>query len=347
MNRKNEHIQLAAKGSKNMLNDFDRVRFIHHCLSDLSIDDIDLSLSIDGIAMDAPFFINAMTGGSEWTKSINEKLARVASYTGLAMATGSMSAAIKESSLMDTFTVIREINPKGIVFTNLQASATLDAVNQTIDWVNPDAIQLHVNITQELLMPEGDRYFNGWLKNIEHIVSNTKIPVIIKEVGFGFSQQMLNSLQSVGVKNVDISGKGGTNFAEIENQRSETAMDYMNNWGQSTVCSLLESQAFVESMNIIASGGIRHALDIAKSLALGAKAVGISGFILRTLLEFGEKETIKMIEQIKEDLIKIMVLLNVQRVDQFKQTDLLFDDYLLSYAKQRNINISHLSLRRK
>lgn len=347
MNRKDEHIHLAAKTPQAMVNDFDNVRFIHHSLCDLGVNDVDLSVSFDGIKLDVPFFINAMTGGSEWTKSINEQLARVAKKTGLAMATGSLSSAIKDSSKIDTFTIVRDVNPDGIVFGNLQASATLDDVNQVIDWLNPHAVQLHMNVAQELLMPEGDREFYNWLKNIKHIISLTDIPIIVKEIGFGLSHQIIRLLHDAGVKNLDISGKGGTNFAAIENDRSDVAMIYMNDWGQSTVCSLLEAQAYIDSMNIIASGGVRHALDIVKSLALGAKAVGLSGVILNMLIEKGEAETVSMIEQLKEEIIKIMVLLNAKTVDHLKQTDLIFEASLLSYAQQRQLKIEHLSSRRK
>ncbi len=347
MNRKDEHIHLATKTSQSIVNDFDNVRFIHHSLSDLGVNDVDLTVHFDGIKLDVPFFINAMTGGSEWTKTINEQLARIAKKTGLAMATGSMSSAIKDPSKVDTFTIVRDLNPDGIIFGNLQASATLDGVNQVIAWLNPDAVQLHMNIAQELLMPEGDREFYGWLTNIKHIISQTSIPIIVKEVGFGLSHQTIQLLHQVGVKNLDISGKGGTNFAAIENQRSDYAMSYMNDWGQSTVCSLLEAQAYIDSMNIIASGGVRHALDIVKSLALGAKAVGISGFILNMLIETGEEETVKKIELLKEEIVKIMVLLNAKTINQLKQTDLIFAESLLSYANQRQLKVNHISHRKK
>jgi isopentenyl-diphosphate Delta-isomerase len=347
MNRKDEHIHLATKIPQSIVNDFDSVRFIHHSLSDLGVNDVDLSVNFDGIKLDVPFFINAMTGGSEWTKSINEQLARVAKKTGLAMATGSMSSAIKDHSKVDSFTIVRDLNPDGVVFANLQASATLDDVNQVIEWLNPNAVQLHMNVAQELLMPEGDREFYHWLKNIEHIMSQTTIPIIVKEVGFGLSNQIIHALHQAGVRNIDISGKGGTNFAAIENQRSDSAMSYMNDWGQSTVCSLLEAQRYVDSMNIIASGGVRHALDIVKSLALGAKAVGISGVILNTLIKKGEAETVTIIEELKEEIIKIMVLLNAKTVNQLKQTDLVFETNLISYAHQRRLKLEHLSNRRK
>lgn len=346
MNRKDDHIKLAQALPKPQNNDFDKLRFIHHGLPSINLDDVDYSTSFDGIDCELPFFINAMTGGSEWTKSINTKLAHVAQATGLMMASGSMSAAFKDESTLDSFLVIRKENPKGIVLANLQASATLKQANQAVLWLQASGLQLHVNVAQELLMPEGDRNFKGWLENIQNLVKHVEVPIIVKEVGFGFSQESIQQLVDLGVKNIDISGRGGTNFASIENSRSDNPMNYMSTWGQSTVQSLLEAQAYTSQINIMASGGIRNMLDVAKALALGAKAVGISGTILNLLLDFGVEETIDIINQYKVQLKKIMTLLGVKTIDDFQNTDLVFDSSIESYAHQRGLDLSRYNKRK-
>lgn len=340
MNRKDDHVQLAMDLPKAVINDFDRVRFIHHGLPSIGIEDVDLSITFESIASEVPFFINAMTGGSEWTKSINQQLAKVANATGLIMASGSMSAALKDQSLLDSFLVIQKENPQGTRFVNLQASASLDSVLRAIKWLDASAIQLHINTAQELLMPEGDRDFKGWLNNIEHIAKHSPVLVIVKEVGFGFSKETIHQLKQASIRCIDVSGNGGTNFASIENARSSNPMDYLKDWGQSTVVSLLEAQAYVDEMTILASGGIRNMLDVAKALALGAQAIGISGHILDLVLTHGVDKTITIINQYKEELKKIMVLLDAKTVADLTKTDLVFDSTLLMYAKQRNLDLS-------
>ena len=134
-----------------------------------------------------------------------------------------------------------------------------------------------MNAPQELVMPEGNREFSTWLDNVAAIVQRVDVPVIIKEVGFGMSKELYKDLIDVGVTYVDVSGKGGTNFVTIENERrSNKDMDYLANWGQSTVESLLESSAYQDSLNVFASGGVRTPLDVVKSLALGAKVRYVS-----------------------------------------------------------------------
>ncbi len=71
--------------------------------------------------MEQPFYINAMTGGSNETKAINEKLAYVAKETNLLMASGSLSVALKDPSVINSFRIIRQVNPSGIIFANLGA----------------------------------------------------------------------------------------------------------------------------------------------------------------------------------------------------------------------------------
>lgn len=340
MNRKDDHIKLAQSTHSDIHNDFDGVRFIHSSLTNVDVSDVDLTTSIGDIVCEVPFFINAMTGGSEWTKTINKQLAQVAHATGLLMASGSMSMAIKDTSTLDSFRVIREENPNGILIANLQAGASLSSTVQAVEWLHASALQLHVNTTQELLMDEGDRKFKHWLENIKHLVEKVSVPIIVKEVGFGFSKVCIQQLVDVGVKTIDISGRNGTNFAYIENMRSDFPMEYLNDWGQSTVESLLEAQQYVSQINIIASGGVRSMLDVAKALALGAKAVGISALILNLVLDHGVTETIRIINQYKNQLAKIMCLLGVRRISEFSNCELLLDSKLIMYAQQRGLDIS-------
>ena len=276
-NRKNEHVEIAMAQSDAPQSDFDRVRFVHHSIPNINVDEVDLTSRTTDFDMTYPIYINAMTGGSEWTKQINEKLAVVARETGLAMAVGSTHAALRNPKMAESFSIARQTNPEGIIFSNVGADVPVDKAVEAVSLLDAQALQIHVNAPQELVMPEGNREFSTWLDNVAAIVQRVDVPVIIKEVGFGMSKELYKDLIDVGVTYVDVSGKGGTNFVTIENERrSNKDMDYLANWGQSTVESLLESSAYQDSLNVFASGGVRTPLDVVKSLALGAKAVGMS-----------------------------------------------------------------------
>ncbi|NLY66078.1 MAG: type 2 isopentenyl-diphosphate Delta-isomerase [Tissierellia bacterium] len=329
------------------VSDFDNVRFVHHSFPEMAVDDVDISTSFAGFTVGQPFFINAMTGGSEKTKIINEKLAVVARETCLPIASGSLSVAIKNPSLVDSFEIIRKVNPKGLVFANLGAGHNVENAKKAIDILEADALQIHCNVVQEIIMPEGDRDFSNWLSNIEKIVKAVEVPVIVKEVGFGMSRKTIKELKDIGVKTIDISGSGGTNFAKIENyRRSKYKYDYLENFGQSTVISLLEAQEFIKNTDIIASGGIRHPLDIVKALALGAKAVGVAGVFLNMVLNDGVEKTIENINNWKIEIASIMTILGKSKVSELVNTDMVLFNEVREWCLVRRIDINkrHLVL---
>ncbi len=346
--RKDEHVKLAEMFFEEpRVSDFDNVRFVHHSFPEMAVDDVDISTSFAGFTVGQPFFINAMTGGSEKTKIINEKLAVVARETCLPIASGSLSVAIKNPSLVDSFEIIRKVNPKGLVFANLGAGHNVENAKKAIDILEADALQIHCNVVQEIIMPEGDRDFSNWLSNIEKIVKAVEVPVIVKEVGFGMSRKTIKELKDIGVKTIDISGSGGTNFAKIENyRRSKYKYDYLENFGQSTVISLLEAQEFIKNTDIIASGGIRHPLDIVKALALGAKAVGVAGVFLNMVLNDGVEKTIENINNWKIEIASIMTILGKSKVSELVNTDMVLFNEVREWCLVRRIDINkrHLVL---
>ena len=112
--------------------------------------------------------------------------------------------------------MIRKVNPNGIFFANLGSEATIEQAERAVDMIEANALQIHLNVIQELTMPEGDRDFTGVLQRIEKIVLNSKVPIIVKEVGFGMSKETVRQLANVGVTAIDIGGQGGTNFALLK-----------------------------------------------------------------------------------------------------------------------------------
>ena len=114
---------------------------------------------------------------------------------------------------------MRKENPDGLIFANIGAGLGVEEAKRALDLFQANALQIHVNVPQELVMPEGDRDFTNWLTKIEAIVQAVEVPVIVKEVGFGMSQETLEKLTSIGVQAADVSGQGGTSFTQIENAR--------------------------------------------------------------------------------------------------------------------------------
>lgn len=342
--RKDEHVDLALAQdtARRRSAHFDQVSFVPNPLAAIDIDKVQLGTQIAGSNWEIPFFINAMTGGSLQTGKINHELAQVAAETKIAIACGSMSAYFKDPSCAISFKVLREQNPHGFVMANLSANASVDQAKAAVELLEANALQIHLNPVQEIVMPEGDRHFSHHAKQIEQIVKHVKVPVIVKEVGFGMSSQSIYQLAALGVKTVDVGGKGGTNFAQIENSRRQDDFSLLDDWGFSAVVSLLDTfQAAEESgTEILASGGVRNPLDVVKALGLGARAVGVAGGFLATLKTEGTDALIKQITNWQEQIRSIMALIGIDKVEKLTNSDLIITGEVQQIARARNLNIS-------
>lgn len=338
--RKNEHVEIAMAQQDATISNFDEIRFVHHSIPNIDVDDVDLTSDLTDFTLNQPLYINAMTGGSEWTKQINEKLAVIARETGIAMAVGSTHAALRNSKMASSFSIVRETNPEGIIFSNVGADVPVDKAIESVKLLDAQALQVHVNAPQELVMPEGNRTFSTWMENLAQIVARVDVPVIVKEVGFGMSKETIKSLNEIGIKYVDVSGRGGTNFVDIENERrTYKDMDYLGLWGQTTVESLLESTAYQQDMDILASGGVRTPLDAVKCLALGASAVGMSRPFLNHVENYGITETLNYTEQFTEHMKKIMTMLDAKSIKDLQHAQMIFSPKLQSWIEQRGLDI--------
>lgn len=348
--RKDDHIKLACEQYKSHAESgFEHVRFIPNALPQLALGDVDTSVSVfdESTKWDTPLYINAMTGGSKNGENINESLARVSAKTGLAMASGSLSAALKNPRLAGTFSVIRRFNPHGFVMANVSAGVSAEQAIKAVEILQANALQIHLNAAQELVMSEGDRDFSAWLNNIEAIVrelDSMKVPVVVKETGCGMSARDVLRLQNVGVRAVDVGGRGGTNFVAIENARRGRKSDYefLDSWGLTTVESLLDIAQCDEilceprdcadscdsaRMQVFASGGVRTPLDVVRSLRLGASAAGVAGEFLHTLINEGEDALVEQIESWKAQIRVIMALLGCKNIEDLRENSrILIDD---------------------
>ncbi|MDO1605445.1 type 2 isopentenyl-diphosphate Delta-isomerase [Lactobacillus sp. YT155] len=336
LQRKNEHLFLAEKFySDEAKNGLEQIRFINNSLPEISLSEVNYQTTFFDKTIDYPIYINAMTGGSEQSKKINERLAKLARDLHLPMAVGSMSAALKYPEVKDSYTIVRETNPDGIVIANISAKYTPQQAQKIIEMIAADALQIHLNVTQELAMAEGDRDFY-WLENIKNIVNQVSVPVIVKEVGFGMSQETIAKLTKIGVKYIDISGAGGTDFVQIENARNhEVDTDFLDELKISTAESLLESQLINSEVTIFASGGIRTPLDVLKALRLGASYVGISGFILHQVYQGDHEQALTYMKKWLNNIKIASCAIGARNIKELREQPIVLSSELENYLEQR------------
>jgi isopentenyl-diphosphate Delta-isomerase len=343
--RKWDHIRYALESEQNG-SSFEDFQFIHQSIPEVNVNDIRLDHALGELPLSSPIFINAMTGGGdEKTYRINKELAMVAKEMGLAMAVGSQMSALKDHSQRYTYEVVRKENPKGVIIANLGSEATPDFAKRAIDMIEANALQIHLNVVQELTMPEGDRDFTGVMRRLEAILKEINVPVIVKEVGFGMSHETIKALKSIGVPIVDVGGAGGTNFAEIENKRREYSLSFFNHWGIPTPISILEASNITDHPSIIGSGGIHSSLDIAKCLSLGAEAVGIAGLFLKVLMEKGLESLQDEINMLHNELTFIMAALGAKTILDLKKAPLMISGRTYHWLNQRGIETAKYSQR--
>ncbi|KZZ86433.1 type 2 isopentenyl-diphosphate Delta-isomerase [Bacillus sp. SJS] len=345
--RKLDHINHALTTGQSRQNGFDDITFVHKSLPDTSVEDIDMSARIGELSTSSPIFINAMTGGGgEKTEQINEALSTAAAAFGMAIAVGSQMAAIRDKSEQPSYEVVRKVNPKGVIFANLGSEANADQAKRAIDMIEADAIQIHLNVIQELVMPEGDRDFKGALTRIEEIVRHAGVPVIVKETGFGMDWDTVLQLKNAGVSAIDIGGYGGTNFSKIENARRNRALHAFNGWGIPSAISIAEgSNAARGEVCILGSGGIQDSLDAAKAIALGASAAGMAGILLSVFTEHGEEGLHEELRLLHEEFKWIMCALGTKTIKELQNAPLVISGASHHWLYERGFETSSYSRR--
>lgn len=337
--RKMEHLSIASKTADGPAQTgFADIHLIHQAVPELDLDDIDLSLDFLGKRLQCPVIINAVTGGTSEAQRINRIFAYLADKYGLAMAVGSQTIALDEPDLRDSFTVVREACPEGVVLANVSALSSVDAALEAVRMIEADGLQLHLNVPQELAMAEGDRCFKGMLDKVRRIVDACPVPVIAKEVGFGLSREATQSLYEAGVTIFDTGGQGGTNFLAIENQRQGLFNAYLEEWGIPTAVSLAEIEALHLPVEVVASGGIRSALDVAKAIALGGKLVGISGWFLKLLLEQGLEILDQSINSFLYQMAAVYLMTGSKNAQELQKKPLIILGRTAEWLRMRGID---------
>ena len=286
--RKADHIRICLEEDvqfQQTTNGLERYRFTHCCLPELDRNDIDISTTFLGKHLLAPLLISSMTGGTEQAGIINQRLAEVAQHYKIAMGVGSQRVAVEKPQVAATF-AIRKYAPDVLLFANVGAVQLnykygLDQCLQIIDMLEADALILHINPLQEFIQPRGDTNFRGLLDKISNLCSQLTVPVIAKEVGNGISAAIAEKLIAAGVTAIDVAGAGGTSWAKVEGERAENTLqrrlgNTFADWGLPTAECITSIRAIAPNIPLIASGGLRHGLDVAKAIALGADIAGLA-----------------------------------------------------------------------
>jgi len=328
--RQNQRLQVGAT--------YDDVRWLPNTFPEMTVSEANVGTTILNQSFNWPFYIEAMTGGSNMTGRINGQLASVAKQTDLAMAVGSQSIALKEPEKAETFSVARKNNSDGFLIANLGANHPIADVREAIDMIDANAIAMHVNVAQELVMSEGDRDFY-WLDNLATIIAKSPVPVIIKEVGFGMSPHAFKQLKQLEPAAINVGGANGTNFAMIERRRNRNNTSFnLDSYGLSTVESLLSATFTKNTHPLIATGGISSANDIVTSLMLGANMTSSAGFLLETLMTGGQSALIELIHQWQSDLPRLFTLLGAKNITDLQHKERLYSNELQNFISQQQKN---------
>lgn len=309
--RKSDHIRINLEENvrSGLTTGLEQYRFTHQALPEVNLRDIDLSQTLFGRQVKAPILISSMTGGTEAARQINQVLAEATHITGVAMGVGSQRVALEHPEAVESFQV-RKYAPSSLLFANLGAVQLnygygIDECQRAVDMIEADALILHLNALQEAVQPEGDTLFAGLLKKIEKVCKTLPVPVIAKEVGWGFSAEAAGMLASAGVKAIDIAGAGGTSWSQVEMHRAKNesqarlAAAFLD-WGIPTADSIMQVRQAAPELTIFASGGLRSGVDIAKCIALGARLGGMASPFLRAAVESLEATTLAIDELSRE-----------------------------------------------
>ncbi len=353
LGRKLDHIRLALETEDDTrYSGFSDVHLIHRAIPEMDLDDVRLRTEIWGRDIPSPFFVDAMTGGPAETGGINRALGSAARAAGWGMAVGSQSAILDGGGDLSASYAAGSFDSTTLLMANLPASAGPRAALEAVNAIGADAIQLHLNALQELLMPEGDRCFAGTLDAIAATVEASPVPVMVKEVGCGIAREDAVTLGRLGVAGINVAGSGGTSFAEIELLRGEAIggtpdtvdRDSFTGWGLPTAASVVECADAVCGLDprplIAAGGGVRTPLDAVKALSLGAGAVSIATPALRILMNSGPDELVKYLVAFNEDVRRFMLLVGAMSPHRLGEVPFVVGGFLKDWLSGRRLPTS-------
>jgi len=347
--RKFEHLRIALEEPVSpgcTRGGFERYHFQHVALPETDLEEISLPTQFLDHALAAPLLISSMTGGTPAAAELNQHLAAAAQEFGIALALGSVRAAIEDPALIPTFQV-RDLAPDVLLLCNVGAVQLnygygYDECMRAMEITSADALVLHLNPLQEALQPGGNTRFGGLLTRIESIVGRVPFPVAIKEVGWGISGDIAKQLLDCGVAAIDVAGAGGTSWSEVELRRTQDeclakiAADF-GCWGIPTAEAIQQVRRACPSAPIVGSGGIRSGIDLAKAIALGADLGGVALPLLRAAAVSDEALRIE-IRRLVEGLRIAMFCIGARNLQSLRATSRL---HLIQDAEEPDRDILH------
>jgi len=337
--RKIEHLKIPIEDNvQHSINYFDDMKLIHHAVPNISFEDVDLSVEFFNKKVSAPICISAITGGHPVSKEINEILAKAAEEQNIIMSVGSQRAGMEDPTVINSFKITREVAPSIPIIGNIgigQISALnfeIEDFKKCIEMIEADVMAIHLNALHELVQDKGDVSYELFRKNFHKLREKFEIPIIAKEVGSGINQEVALELDKLGFDGFDVGGAGGTSFAAIESKRKNFVnQSYMRDpaelfreWGIPTPVSIAYVRRTSQKL-IIATGGLRNGMDIAKSIALGADYGGFAFNFLKSAWEDRKNKsisnTIKEIRTLKNELRSCLWLMNINKLDDLKSNN--------------------------
>jgi isopentenyl-diphosphate delta-isomerase len=329
------------------------VKLLHNALPEINYDQIDLSIEFLNRSFSAPLIIDSMTGGTDEAFVINKRLGLIAERYGLGMGLGSQRAGLKSDKLVESYSIARKVAPNAFLIANIGGAQLSDGLSNSdilkiIKMIDANALAIHLNPLQELIQPEGEPRFKGILKKISNLVNEVEIPIIVKEVGSGISADVAIKLEKSGINSINVAGAGGTSWAGIEKIRADQHNEYIKSqlgelfwdWGIPTALSILLVSNSVK-IPVIASGGLRNGLEIAKCLILGANVCAMAFPFLKRASK-SEEELEKFTQLILSEIRATMFLLGAKDVHSLKNTRYILIDKLANvlsnYECRRNKN---------
>ena len=336
LKRKEEHLKIPLEYNvQHSVNYFKDIKLNHHAIPEIDLEEIDLTAHFFKKKISAPICISAITGGHPLSKEINEILAKAAEEENIIMSVGSQRIGLEDLSTVDSFKIVREYAPSVPVIGNLglgQISSIYfreENLSDCIDMIKADVMAIHLNALHELVQDEGNISYKNFKQNFKKIRESTDIPFLAKEVGTGLNQEVALILDELGFDGFDVGGTGGTSFAAIESKRnnfdndkySRNPADVFREWGIPTPVSIVNVRSVSQKL-IIATGGLKTGIDIAKSIALGADICGFAYKFLKSAWQDRKNTTIsntvREIRTLKNELRSSLWLMNLGNLSELK-----------------------------
>lgn len=358
--RKLSHIEICLKEevqAKSIKPGFDEVFLVHKSMPEVDLRLVDTTTSFLNHDFALPIMIAGMTGGTKEALKLNSVLAQVAEKHNIGIGVGSQRVALERPSLINTFSVVREKAPSAFVMANIGSPQLLrkdgiEMAKKAVNMINADALAVHLNPLQEAVQMEGQANFHGLFDKMRELTKELDVPVVAKEVGAGISLEVAKMLKDAGVKAIDVGGAGGTSWSAVEYYRAKEMEDKLRqeigktfwDWGIPTAISLVEVKHSTD-LPLIATGGIRSGLDVAKCIALGASLCGLAHPFLKVASK-GLKATLREVERLTVELKTSMFLTGCERLEELKSVPVIITGMVAEWLTQRGIDPSKYARRR-